>query len=271
MIRADIHMHTRISHGQATVAEMYEAAREAGLEYVGFSEHSPLPEGFSCRLYHDDFAANFPSYCEEVLALKQRQDGGPQVLLGIELDWIPANMDYMRRLLAAHPFDYVIGSLHFLDEMSVGFNANWDCPVEETFSRFAYYYKVMADMARAGLVHVASHPDFIKLHCFDLFSEWLWQPGSREIIGETMAALRQSGVAMEVSSAGLRQKFCEPYPGPMLMDLAGREGVLISLASDAHRPDEVAYEFDELARYVRSYGYRESAIFQNGQRMMLSF
>lgn len=271
MIRADIHMHTCISHGQATVEEMYQAACQAGLDYVGFSEHSPLPEGFFCRLYREDFAASFPCYCQEVLALKQREATGPQVLLGTELDWIPSNMPHMRQLLAIHPFDCVIGSLHYLDEVSVGCKANWNCSEEEAFARFTYYYRVMADMARSGLVHIASHPDFIKLHCLDLFNHWLWQPGSRALIGETLAVLRQCGVVMEVSSAGLRQKFCEPYPGPIIMDMAAREGVLISLASDAHRPQEVAYAFDELARYARSYGYRESAIFIGGQRIMLPF
>ena len=99
MILADLHTHTKTSHGLATVEEMYAAAREAGLEYLGISEHSPLPPGFSCRLYQEHFERDFPALCDEVLALKQR-GGSPQVLLGIELDWIPSNMPYMRDLLA---------------------------------------------------------------------------------------------------------------------------------------------------------------------------
>ncbi len=270
MILADLHTHTKVSHGMASVEEMYAAAREAGLEYLGISEHSPLPPGFSCRLYQEHFERDFPVLCDEVLALRQR-GGSPQVLLGIELDWIPSNVPYMRDLLASKPFDYVIGSLHFLGEMSIGFNANWDCPVEEAFRRFEDYYKAMAEMARSGLIHVASHPDFIKLHCFDLFQEWLYQPMSRLPIMEAMQALRQNNVLLEVSSAGLRQSFCEPYPGPMIMDIAAREDVRIMLASDAHRPDDVADQFDELVRYARSYGYRESVIVVGGERRFLSF
>lgn len=270
MILADLHTHTKVSHGVATVEEMYAAARAAGLEYLGISEHSPLPPGFSCRLYQEHFAEDFPALCDEVLALA-RQEGSPRLLLGIELDWIPSNMPYMRDLLAGKPFDYVIGSLHFLGEMSIGFNANWDCPVEEAFRRFEAYYQAMADMARSGLIHIASHPDFIKLHCFDLFQEWLYQPLSRLVIGEAMQALRQNNVLLEVSSAGLRQPFCEPYPGPMIMDIAAREDVRISLASDAHRPEDVAGQFDELARYARSYGYRESGIVVGGERRFLPF
>lgn len=270
MILADLHIHTKVSHGLATVEEMYAAACAAGLEYLGFSEHSPLPPGFSCRLYQENFERDFPAHCAEVLALKTRADS-PRVLLGIELDWIPSNMAYMRDLLASQPFDYVIGSLHFLGEMSIGFNANWECPPETAFERFERYYREMARMAESGLVHIASHPDFIKLRCFDLFQEWLCQPQSRVCISEAMSALRRNNVLMEVSSAGLRQAFCEPYPGPMIMDMAAREDVRIMLASDAHRPEDVAGEFDELARYARSYGYRECGIVVGGERRFLPF
>ena len=90
MILADLHTHTKVSHGVATVEEMYAAARAAGLEYLGISEHSPLPPGFSCRLYQEHFAEDFPALCDEVLALARRE-GSPRLLLGIELDWIPSN------------------------------------------------------------------------------------------------------------------------------------------------------------------------------------
>ena len=70
---------------------------------------------------------------------------------------------------------------------------------------------------------------------------------------------------------GLRQPFCEPYPGPMIMDIAAREDVRIMLASDAHRTEDVAGQFDELARYARSYGYRESGIVVGGERRFLPF
>lgn len=62
------------------------AAARAPLEYYGFSEHSPLPPGFSCPLYIGDLAADFPAYVRDVLALKET-GAGPQVLLGAELDW----------------------------------------------------------------------------------------------------------------------------------------------------------------------------------------
>ncbi len=143
MILADVHNHTLISHGEASAAQMYEAARRLGLAWYGFSEHSPLPPGYACPLYHGDLAGDFPGYVDEVLALRElfHLPGAPRVLLGMELDWIPSRMPYMRELAARWPFDYVIGGLHFLGMLAVGSPKNWGRgeSEEERYRRFAAY------------------------------------------------------------------------------------------------------------------------------------
>ncbi len=271
MILADVHNHTSISHGEATAAQMYEAAQARGLRWYGFSEHSPLPPGYACPLYHGDLAGDFPRYVEEALRLKSA--GSPRVLLGMELDWIPSHMPYMRELAARWPFDYVIGGLHFLGSLAVGSPGNWNQgeSEEERHARFAAYYREMKAMARSGLMNIVAHPDFIKVRCPESFHAWLDRPGSLELIRETLCAMREGGVALEVSSAGLRKEFAEPYPAPAIMRLAVEEGVNISFGSDAHSTADVAFAFDHLAAYARSFGYARSVVFQARQPFHLPF
>lgn len=277
MIEADLHNHTLASHGTAGAAAMLAAGRAAGLRWLGFSEHAPLPPGFSCKLYTGDLNVEFPRYAAEVLRLResgvQGAGGGPRVLLGVELDWIPSRLAFMRELVAAWPFDYVLGSLHHLDGMSVGAIANWGPGVgrEERHARFAAYYYEMAGMAKSGLVDAASHPDFLKLRAFADFRDWLALPESRAPLEAAMEALARSGTAMEVSAAGLRQDFAEPYPAPAIMRLAAEAGVDICFGSDAHAPGDVARPFDRLAGYARSFGFTDSVIFIQRQRRRLPF
>lgn len=275
MILADLHNHTAASHGTANAATMAAQARAAGLRWFGLSEHSPLPEGFSCALYTGDLAAEFPRYAADVLRLREaaEQGDGPRMLLGLELDWLPSRLACMRELTAAWPFDYVLGSLHYLDGMSVGAVANWGAAVtrEERFARFAAYFYEMASMAKSGLVQAASHPDFIKLRAFDDFRAWLALPESRAPLESAVTALADSGTAMEVSAAGLRQGFAEPYPAPAVMRLAAEAGVAICFGSDAHAPADVARDFDRLAAYARSFGFTESVIFLKRQSRRLAF
>ena len=61
MICADVHNHTIASHGLATVGQMFAAAQARNLAWYGFSEHSPLPPGYSCPLYKGDLAVTFPA------------------------------------------------------------------------------------------------------------------------------------------------------------------------------------------------------------------
>lgn len=270
MIPADLHNHTHISHGEASAAQMYAAACRAPLEYYGFSEHSPLPPGFSCPLYLGDLAADFPSYVREVLALKET-GSGPQVLLGAELDWIPSNPGWMRDFAAAYPFDYLIGGLHFLERLAVGSPKNWDCPEEEKFRRYAAYYREMARMAASGLVDVVAHPDFIKVRSYASFQAWLGLPESRALIRETLTVMKKAGVALEISSAGLRKEFEEPYPAPAIMALAAETGVPIAFGSDAHNTTDTVSGFDRLAEYARSFGFTQSLIFEKRQKRALPF
>ena len=114
----------------------------------------------------------------------------------------------------------------------------------------------LARMAASGLVNVASHPDFIKRASYDLFHAWLREEGSLDVVAGAVQAMADNGVIMEVSSAGLRQPFAEPYPCPAIMRLAADFGVDVCLASDAHDKADVGAGLADVARYARSFGFR---------------
>ena len=129
----------------------------------------------------------------------------------------------------------------------------------------------MARLAASGFVDVVAHPDFIKVCCYNDFQDWLRQPGSLDIVARALEAMRQQDVAMEVSSAGLRKAFHEPYPGPAIMGLAADLGLDICFGSDAHAAAETVSHFDDLARYTRSYGFSRNRIAVGRERRWLEF
>ncbi len=281
MICADIHNHTLASHGLATVGEMFAAAQARKLVWYGFSEHSPLPPGYSCPLYKGDLAVTFPAYAAEVMALREQtaghagggQSGAPRVLLGMELDWLPVNMRWMRDAVSRYPFDYIIGGLHFVGDVPVGSPRSWGPEVErpQRFARYDAYYEAMRELAASGMVDVVAHPDFIKVCCYEDFQTWLALPGSTDRVAATLEAMRATDTAMEVSSAGLRKPFHEPYPGPAIMRLAADLGLTISFGSDAHNIQDTGSHFDTLAEYAASYGFARSRICIGRQPLELDF
>ena len=274
-IVADVHMHTSHSHGAASTQAMYAAAKAKGLSIIGFSEHSPRPEGYSYATdYQENLRATFPTYIAEVQALKATAaQEDITVLLGLEVDYIAGQEDYARALCTEYPYDYIIGGLHF--QGTWGFDGpaeEWEhIPQPQRFAAYARYYQDLERMCRTGLFHVAAHPDLIKIHTVADFHRWLATPEAPALIDAALVAMKEAGMAMEISSAGLRKNCKEVYPCPAIMQRATALGLPISFAADAHCENTPAFAFAELAHYARQYGYTHSLIFKEGKPQEIPF
>ncbi|MDR2727004.1 MAG: histidinol-phosphatase, partial [Deltaproteobacteria bacterium] len=108
----------------------------------------------------------------------------------------------------------------------------------------------------------------IKIFSVDDFHAWL-TGDTFDLVRDALMAVRDAGMAMEVSSAGLRKPCAEIYPCPAIMRLAADLRVPIAFASDAHASDQIAYAFPELAAYAASFGYGDSLVFRGQDRISL--
>ncbi|MDR0827953.1 MAG: histidinol-phosphatase [Desulfovibrio sp.] len=274
-IRADLHMHTSHSHGEASTRDMYLAARSKGLTIIGFSEHSPRPETHSYPTdYQEKLREGIPAYVREVSALaRSAEESGVEVLLGIEADYIPMREDFTVSFLRNYPFAYVIGGLHFQGEWGFDRSADDWMPLSGTERAKIYvrYYEDMIRMCKSRLFDIVAHPDLVKIFSIADFRDWIAEESSFSLVRDALIAMRDNGLLMEVSSAGLRKPCKEIYPGPRIMSLAAELGLSISFASDAHCINTPAYAFPELAAYAASFGYRESAVPRNRELRFFPF
>lgn len=275
MITADLHTHTCYSHAADSPADMYAAACAAGLEAIGFSEHSPRPEGFTYRHeYRDRLTAHLPDYFRQVRGLRDgAKPGQPRALLAMEMDWLDGEEDFTRRACAAEDFDYLIGSVHFLGHW--GFDDGdepWRNADQETCDAwYEAYFTAWESMLGSGLFQIAAHPDLIKIFSVERFHTWLARPQSRARVLRCLTALRDADMVMEISSAGLRKPCHEIYPAPHIMELAARLDIPVTFASDAHSVRDVGRDFDRLADYARGFGFTHQVVFERGQRRLLPF
>lgn len=275
MILADLHTHTKYSHGGNSPAEMHAAAQARGIELIGFTEHSPRPVGFDyTHEYRDRLTRHLPDYASEVLALKAANADGPcRVLFGMEMDWLEGQTDFTRASSTAYNFDYLLGSVHFIGRW--GFDDGADpwrvMSQEECEVQYTRYFEAWEAMLASGLFNIAAHPDLIKIFSVEQFHIWLHKPQSRELVRRGLTALRKSGMSMEISSAGIRKACREIYPAPPIMVMAAEMELPISFASDAHVTDDVGYGFARLASYASAFGFREYTVFDRGRRSVHPF
>jgi histidinol-phosphatase (PHP family) len=265
----DYHIHLRSDDPEASAAEHFsranveryrEVASERGIAELGVSEHvyrfrqalEVWQHPFWTQYAKDDL----DEYCSFV---REETD----LRLGIEADFVPGGEDRMANLLEARDFDYVIGSVHFLREGAVDMDdySVWDSgptrprSAEEVWRR---YFQTIGESARSGLFDVVAHPDLVKY----------WGDDARRPDGDlrryyelAIDGIAESGVAVEVSTAGLRKPAGELYPAPGFLQMALDAGARVALSSDAHRPQDVGADYEQALALLEQLGVRELCVF----------
>lgn len=274
MVIADLHTHTSYSHAVDSVLEMYMAAKEKGLKVYGLSEHSPRPSGYSYPSdYQEKLQARYAQYINEVQSLCRTSTADFKMLLGLEVDYIPEEINFGHESAKAAAFDYIIGGLHFQGKW--GFDnsqADWDKLEEaERFACYAKYYEDITSLCESGLVDIIAHPDLIKIYSVDSFNLWLEREESINLVRSALEKIRDNDLVMEVSSAGLRKPCQEVYPGPKIMQLAAELGLKICISSDAHTKGQIAYAFEKLEEYAKGFGFSEYYYVEKHQKHALKF
>jgi histidinol-phosphatase (PHP family) len=266
---ADQHMH--LERGPLTrewALRFVETALARGVAEVGFSEHGHRFREARHLLPVDWSAVDLDDYLVLVERLKAEK---LPVKLGLEMDYLPEREDAIGRFLERGPWDYVIGSVHWLGDFNFDAPAGiarWrEADVGEIYRR---YFEDLGRAARSGLFDVIGHPDVIKVFGFRPAGPAWPTEAVDELWFAFLEAARAGGVALEASAAGWHKPVGEMYPAPSWLAAARRAGVPVTLGSDAHEPGEVARSFDRLTVAVREAGYDEIVTFAGRRRMVRS-
>jgi histidinol-phosphatase (PHP family) len=257
-MRIDYHTHTRLSDGTGKPVDYARAARERGIAEIGLSDHAPITgRAVSWAMRPADLA-------EYVRLVRDAQRAVPKVSvkLGLEVDYLPGCDAWVRVLAAMYPWDYFLGSVHFLGEFPVD-RAAADWQHEDLAARWREYFALWADAARSGLFDALAHPDLPKKFGFRPAGDLT------PLHEEALRVVAAAGVAIEVSTGGLRQPCHEIYPAPEFLRLACRLGIPVTLGSDAHRPEDVGRDFDQAVALLRSCGYSQVSQFTARQRTLV--
>jgi histidinol-phosphatase (PHP family) len=249
----DYHMHLRdregdIDHTVGGVERFVEVAAERGVDEIGFTEHVYYFE--STRAFWkptylaERCAYDLDTYVDAVLEAKRQ---GMPVKLGLEVDYVGGGerQDELASILEPYPWDFLLGSVHWLGEVAVDMQPGvWaEASVEEVWAR---YFAALAELAASGHVDVLAHPDLAKI--FGRRPEQIEYPAL-------------DGVALEISTAGYHKPVGEIYPD--LAMLAPRPP--ITLASDAHAPQDVGRDFDRALEHAHAAGYETVTVFEARQ------
>ncbi len=262
----DYHMHTpRCHHASGDMRDYAKAALAAGLKEIGMSDHAPMPGVFmdDWRMGRDELA----DYLREAEQARDAFSGSLTVRIGLEADFRPGSETDVAEMIDSYPWDYVIGSVHYIDDWDFDNpekTGRWeDFGIEEVYCA---YFKLVAQSAATGLFDIIGHPDLVK--------KFGHRPpaGSRCVLaaGEAMLqAVKKTGCALEISSAGLRKPVREIYPAEPIVARAAELGIPFAFGSDAHSPEAVGHAVDACLALLESCGIHEVCTFEHRCRRMV--
>jgi histidinol-phosphatase (PHP family) len=232
------------------MADYIEAAIASSLVEFGVSDHGPayfragdhpLPGTQMAR-------SELPHYVREAHELKACYAGRVAVKVGLEADFAPEFEDVCRAMLAAQPFDYVLGSVHWVNGRSIFDRTRW--VAEDAGETYAAYYDLLVRAAGSGLFDVLSH-----LTAVEAYGPPISEELSDRLYSRVADAVAASGCVVEVNTSGYRKLGGdEPFPNRKLLRLLIAAGVPLTFGSDAHRPAEVTFGRERVIALLAELG-----------------
>jgi len=256
---ATFHNHSTWSDGQASLGEMHAYADALGLDILGVSDHFCI--------YPDGRPTGWPltpdkahDYIADVQSLRGK--GRMEVITGIEFDWFEQSRAVLAPYAEGLPLDYRIGSIHHVGGQAFDIDASfWASKTDEEVNAvYAAYWRLVRQMAESGLFDIAGHLDLPKKFGFYPKADL------RALVDDALDAIKARDMTVELNTAGFSKPCADGYPAVGILKRCRRRDIPVTLSADAHRPENLLYEFERGLALLRAAGYSSIARFRNRER-----
>ena len=265
MIIADMHTHSSFSgDSEAPMETQIEKAIELGLKHYCFTDHEV-----------NIFSLDISAYLAKLTELKTRYKDKLNILKGIELGLSKKALPKYEELLKNNNFDFVIASVHLIDGMDPYYPEFW--LYHDSKAAVKRYFETMLEM-------ITGYTDFDSLGHLDYIFRYIrdeaGNPGDghysyREyagLIDPILNRLIALDKALEVNTAGYKYGLGEPNPqAKVLKRYKKLGGTKITIGSDGHKPEHLAYDFDKVEALLKELEFDSYYIYENRQPVKISF
>jgi len=259
MLKVDLHNHTTLcNHASGTIDEYIQRAIELQFDIYGFSEHAPMKDfddGYRLTLQ------NFKEYEKLIQTAKQTYKDKIDILLGYEVDFIDTNY-LVDKIIDNQNVDYLIGSVHYL--------GNWGFDNPQFISEYKNkdinkiwqdYFDAITAMVRSGYFDIVGHLDLIKVF------NYLPTKDIKLIAKETIKAIKQQNMVVEINGAGYLKPTKEQYPSKQLLQMCLEYDIPITFSSDAHSIMQVGKKYDDIVTLAKDIGYTKAVYIKQKQKV----
>lgn len=263
MFWSNYHSHSTFCDGRSPMEEFVKFAIAKGIRKYGFSSHAPLPFHTQWTMNPDDY----PDYEAEFYRLKQKYASEIDLYLGLEVDYIEGCTDARKPFFSEKKFDYLIGSIHYLDQISEDEYWSIDGPFDEfehglnllfggDIRRAAKrFFEVSAKMIENGGFDLVGHVDKITYHGqkisgFDPTASWF-----ASLEKEILQLIREKGLILEINTKALHDHGMT-FPHQHFYPLIREMKIPVTVNSDCHYPTKVTDGFEITYQRLKRTGFK---------------
>ncbi|PKK90191.1 MAG: hypothetical protein CVV64_10710 [Candidatus Wallbacteria bacterium HGW-Wallbacteria-1] len=257
----DYHMHTLMSgDNNADPIACCEKALSLGMEEICITDHLELQE---CSFLKGKM--NLRAYHEMIMDLREQFRGRLRILFGLEFGFYPGCRSELEIILRDFPMDFMIGSVHYVNDVGVAYAPEL-YPFFETLDSpeqiLTPYFDALEEAAKCDLFSVIGHADLIFTHAMVHFRDLGWG-GWAHRVSDVVRALISAETGLEINTGGLARGFPDTTPEAFFLR-AYREsgGRILTLGSDSHSPEEIGSMFSSAIEKAVSLGFEKLAIFR---------
>lgn len=261
----NLHTHTLYCDGSANPEDYIKYAILKGFKTLGFSGHAPVPFENSYAIKIDELQ----NYCNDIVALKKKYINQINILLALEIDFIPGLTDDFNNFIKKCNLDYTIGSIHLVTNKQIkklwfidGANIeDYDLGLIDIFNGdirlgVTAFFHQTNEMLLSQKPDILGHFDKIKMNnksrYFSSNEKWY-----KVLIDESIEIIKKQETIVEVNTRGLYKKRSdELFPGFDILKKLHQQNIPITLSTDAHKPEEIDFLMKETRILLKEIGFR---------------
>jgi histidinol-phosphatase (PHP family) len=252
------------AHASSSLTELIETAIQRGMTTYGVTDHAPISD--ARFLYPDELEAGlnlparfaqFDAYAEASREAVEQFAGRIELLRGFEAEIVPTAtyVTDMQQLRQRHGFDYIVGSVHWVDELAIDLSPE---TFEDAVARLGgleallvRYYQQLAEMVEQLRPEVVGHFDLPRLYSSGHDAHAA--ASVRAAIDDALHVTAEVGSLIELNTAAYRKGLDDPYPAPPIVGRASELGIAFTFGDDSHHIDHVAANLDRARDYLLAH------------------
>lgn len=224
------HTHTaRCHHAMGTDEDYVQIAIQEGYSTLGFSDHACwyYPSGFHPHIRM--LETEFDGYQKSILDLKQKYQDQIEILCGMEAEYFPEYMSWLKNFCKEKQLDYLIFGNHYYQSDETGIYYG-NCSMDHVED----YFTSTLEGLQTGMYSCLAHPELILLNPY-----LKWNDRLEEGFHKICKLSKELEIPLEYNVLGFkkaRQMGFVAYPNPRFWQIASQYKNKAIIGMDAHQP-----------------------------------